>query len=66
MSTSTEDANGALFFMGLALGLSIMLFIGMYLSELSYKTGQVDAVTGNMKFERVMQSDSTVIWEKKK
>lgn len=31
-----------------------------------YKQGQIDAVTGNMKYELVVQPDSTTTWEMKK
>jgi uncharacterized membrane protein YGL010W len=53
----------------------IGLFIGMILGVIlwgwifdpigtGYKQGQVDALTGNIKYELVTQSDSTKIWEK--
>jgi hypothetical protein len=57
------------FFDGFVVGAGIiaiiLIILVAYTGVDSYRRGQIDAVTGNMKYERVMQSDSTVTWEKK-
>lgn len=34
--------------------------------EAGYKRGQIDALTGKVKYERVTHPDSTVTWERRK
>lgn len=47
---------------------AILLFIIMMmviLNDLSYKKGQIDALSGKAKYELKTQSDSTRVWVKK-
>ena len=49
----------------LALGFLAILFVvlfGNIYGSLSYKNGQIDAITGNVKYELKTQADSTRVW----
>ena len=45
------------------IGIVVTLLIFMYVVD-PYKQGQVDALTGNVKYELVTQDDSTKVWKK--
>lgn len=49
---------------GVTLLMCSLLFLA--LSEYLYKNGQVDALTGKVKYELVTNADSTKTWEQKK
>lgn len=55
---------------GVAVGLVVGAFFGSLLMscwcENDYKNGQIDALTGKIKYELVVQADSTRVWEEKK
>jgi len=44
------------------IGVVVTLLIFMYVVD-PYKQGQVDALTGNVKYELVTQDDSTKVWK---
>ncbi len=44
------------------IGIVVTLLIFMYVVD-PYKQGQVDALTGNVKYELVTQDDSTIVWK---
>jgi hypothetical protein len=44
------------------IGIVVTLLIFMYVVD-PYKQGQVDALTGNVKYELVTQDDSTKVWK---
>ena len=44
------------------IGIVVTLFIFKYVVD-PYKQGQVDALTGNVKYELVTQDDSTKVWK---
>lgn len=44
------------------IGIVVTLLIFMYVVD-PYKQGQVDALTGNVKYELVTQDDSTRVWK---
>ncbi len=44
------------------IGVVVTLLIFMYVVD-PYKQGQVDALTGNVKYELVTQDDSTRVWK---
>ena len=48
------------------LGVGIILGIlwGVYLSHNDYRQGQIDSLTGKIKYELRINSDSTVTWHK--
>lgn len=48
-------------------GIMALLFIYFMFSdiiEVNYKKGQIDALTGRIKYELVTKPDSTKVWEK--
>lgn len=47
------------------IGVVVTLLIFMYVVD-PYKQGQVDALTGNVKYELVTQDDSTKVWKEMK
>jgi hypothetical protein len=51
---------------GFMIGVLFGLIIGhiIYCINNDYKQGQVDAMTGKIKYELIIKSDSTKIWEK--
>jgi hypothetical protein len=60
--TSTNEIISCLF---LAIAFTILMYGFRMTVDDQYMKGQIDAVTGNMKYELVVQPDSTVTWEKK-
>lgn len=44
------------------IGIVVTLLIFKYVVD-PYKQGQVDALTGNVKYELVTQDDSTKVWK---
>lgn len=44
------------------IGIVVTLLIFKYVAD-PYKQGQVDALTGNIKYELVTQDDSTRVWK---
>jgi hypothetical protein len=44
------------------IGIVVTLLIFKYVAD-PYKQGQVDALTGNVKYELVTQDDSTKVWK---
>ena len=44
------------------IGIVVTLLIFKYVVD-PYKQGQVDALTGNIKYELVTQDDSTKVWK---
>jgi len=44
------------------IGIVVTLLIFKYVMD-PYKQGQVDALTGNVKYELVTQDDSTKVWK---
>lgn len=61
------DTDRLLFLlMGVCIGfaLIIVIFFGFGIFD-DYKRGQIDAITGNIKYELITKSDSTRIWEEK-
>lgn len=44
------------------IGIVVTLLIFKYVAD-PYKQGQVDALTGNVKYELVTQDDSTRVWK---
>lgn len=56
--------RGYLFFLLVIIFMSIIFFfIYSILVAGDYKRGQVDAITGNIKYEKVTHEDETVTWE---
>ena len=56
-----DDGFGA-FFAGIFFGLIIgAMFVGFL--KPSYEDGQIDALTGNIRYELVVNADSTRTWE---
>ena len=43
--------------------LAMILIILIFINEPRYKEGQIDALTGQIKYELVIQPDSTRTWE---
>lgn len=61
-----NDNFGAGFFGGFILGAVIGIILwAVFFNPIKegYKRGQVDALTGNIKYELVTQPDSTKTWE---
>ena len=63
--TSEEGA----FFGGLISGLAIMGFVaflwaGLIATPRDYKAGQIDALTGTVKYELIEHDDGTKTWER--
>ena len=58
-----EDKNKRIA-LGLIAILAILLFIIVH-GNLSYKNGQIDALSGKVKYELQTQQDSTRIWVEK-
>jgi tryptophan-rich sensory protein len=55
-----------MFYMYFIITIICFLFSFLVLYEDSYKQGQIDALTGTIKYELVTQSDSTKTWERVK
>ena len=61
-----QDKFGAFFCLGFVIGVIMSLILIFIISKhtIFYKWGQIDALTGKVKFELVTQPDSTRTWEK--
>lgn len=55
---------GAGFFCGVAIGILLCLIM-MSSGDCTYKDGQIDALTGKIKYKLVTKNDSTKTWETK-
>jgi len=53
--------SGLSFLVGVLLGLLVALFVAITADD--YKKGQIDALTGKVKYHLVIQPDSTRTWE---
>lgn len=60
MKKETEKSI-ALVLIGIAIGLIISIIIMIGNNE--YKSGQIDAINGDIKYELVTQNDSTTKWK---
>lgn len=49
---------------GVSIGLLLMLIVLPIVDNKNYKEGQIDAFTGKIVYELVVQDDSTRTWEK--
>ena len=49
----------------LLMGIMLGVVLGAYLSRNDYRQGQIDALIGNVKYELLVNPDSTVTWHKK-
>lgn len=45
---------------------AVLISIGMWINSGDYKQGQIDALSGVVKFELVQHPDGTKTWEEKK
>jgi len=54
-----------LFTVIIILAAAVALISTLWLTSDVYRQGQIDALTGNIQYELVMQADSTRIWQKK-
>lgn len=56
-----------IFFAGVGIGAAVIVGATSLLSEntVLYKQGQIDALTGKVKFELKTQTDGTKIWQRK-
>ena len=63
MSLNTEGSNVGLLFVGVFAGIILTMIIDNVFRE-PYKHGQIDALTGNIKYELIENSDSTKTWER--
>jgi hypothetical protein len=63
---ATEMKNKIDFIGGCILGIALGLwlsYISQYIFGRTYKDGQIDALTGKVKYELVTHPDSTKTWE---
>lgn len=55
------------FIMGIVLGIFLFVMLAMSpIVDSYYKQGQIDALSGHIKYELITNSDSTKTWRKEK
>lgn len=63
MKASIERNKYDYFLSGFMLGLFILIVAIPIIGHNDYKKGQIDALTGKVKYQLVMQEDSTRVWK---
>lgn len=64
-SSGDKDANDTSWILGSigTLILAVLTFAAIIQRDVSYKTGQIDAINGTINYHLVKQADSTIVWE---